>query len=148
MKSAARRFSRALAALSPLLLATLLFAGCSGSAQHQVVSAVGECSSCHSEEKPLFEWGVSVPEDTVESASSVTVSADADEVVVCVPRFTVEDGSRYVPVEAARAALDGGTATFELEEGLWAICVEEGDTARARLVHVDPSRADAASIEL
>ncbi|WP_080797322.1 hypothetical protein [Arabiibacter massiliensis] len=140
--------ARVLAAACSIVVGALLLAGCSSAAQHQVVGAGEECSSCHSEEKAVYERGADVPSGAVESGIRVAVSSDADAVSVCVPRFTAEDGSRYVPVEASRMALDAGSATLELEEGLWAICVDDGDSARAQLVRVDPSRSDSAEIKL
>lgn len=148
MAVSAARIVRALAVVCALGAGALLLPGCSGAAQHQVIGAGEECSSCHSEEKALYERGAEAPAGATESGPIVAVSADADAVVVCVPRFTSEDGSRYVPVESSRAALEGGSAMLELEAGLWAICVDEGDTARARLVHVDPTRSDSGSVEL
>lgn len=137
----------ALACAACLALSAVLLAGCAGENRHQVISAGETCASCHSEEKPVFE-GVEVPASAVRSDGGVTVKADAPSVSVCRPVFTETDGSSYVPEESASAALADGQAVLELEEGLWALCVDEGDTARAKLVHVDAGNPEGAVVEL
>lgn len=134
----------AAAACALALAGASALVGCSAG-QHQVIDPNEPCSSCHSEEKDTYEWGVDVPASVVESGPRVTVRADARAVSVCTPTFTSENGSSYVPVQVTTATLSGGEAVVELEDGLWALCVDEGDTARAQLVHVD-SDADAAAV--
>lgn len=136
-------------ALTMLALGVLLVAltGCSA-AQHQIIDAGQDCKACHSEEKPTYEGGAGVPADVVESGAQVTVETDAASIVVCRPVFTSEDGSTFVPEKASSAPVSGGRATVELEDGLWALCVDEGDTARAQLIHVDSSSASTAVVKL
>lgn len=140
-------FVPALACAACLALSAVLLAGCAGSGQHQVIGASETCASCHSEEKPVFE-GVEVPASAVRSDGSVTIKADAPSVTVCRPVFTAQDGSSYVPEESASASLVDGQAVVELDEGLWALCVDEGDAARARLVHVGAGNPEGAVVEL
>ena len=68
--------------------------------------------------------------------------------VVARPVFTAEDGSGFVPVIDSSVALDGGEAVVELEDGLWALCLDEGDKARAKLVRVDSASDATAVVEL
>lgn len=145
----ARTFAKAAGASAALALALAALVGCAGGS-HQVIGANESCASCHSEERETFDWGVAVPAGTVESGPSVTVKArgDASSVSVCVPAFTAEDGSAFVPVEAAKVAVSGGEAVVELEDGLWALCIDEGDSARSRLVHVASTSGEAAVVEL
>ncbi|WP_270298159.1 hypothetical protein [Eggerthella sinensis] len=143
------------AALRPLPLALAAacalgaLAGCS-SGSHQVIDANESCVSCHSDEKETFEWGVPVPDGVIECGPSVAVKVkgDASSIAVCTPVFTAENGSTFVPVQQMTAALSGGEAVLELDDGLWALCVDEGDHARSQLVRVDSSNGETAVVEL
>ncbi|MFQ7010683.1 MAG: hypothetical protein ACLRRN_07380 [Oscillospiraceae bacterium] len=53
-----------------------------------------------------------------------------------------------MPVIDSSVALDGGEAVVELEDGLWALCLDEGDKARAKLVRVDSASDATAVVEL
>lgn len=120
---------RVLAAAALPLMGAVTLAGCSGASQHQVIDRNVACSSCHSDEKPVYE-GATVPSETVESGSRVQVKTSGAAVaVVARPVFTAEDGSGFVPVIDSSVALDGGEAVVELEDGLWALCLDEGDKA-------------------
>ena len=111
---------RVLAAAALPLMGAVTLAGCSGASQHQVIDRNVACSSCHSDEKPVYE-GATVPSETVESGSRVQVKTSGAAVaVVARPVFTAEDGSGFVPVIDSSVALDGGEAVVELEDGLWA----------------------------
>lgn len=141
------------AALRPLSLALAAscalgaLVGCS-SGSHQVIDANEGCASCHSDEKEAFAPGENAPAGTLESGSTVTVRADAASIAVCTPTFTAADGSTFVPVQQSTAALSGGEAVLELDDGLWALCVDEGDHARSQLVRVDSSNGETAVVEL
>ena len=151
---------RVLAAAALPLMGAATLAGCSGASQHQVIDRNVACSSCHSDEKPVYE-GATVPSETVESGSvsythlrvesgsRVQVKTSGAAVaVVARPVFTAEDGSGFVPVIDSSVALDGGEAVVELEDGLWALCLDEGDKARAKLVRVDSASDATAVVEL
>lgn len=139
---------RVLAAAALPLMGAVTLAGCSGASQHQVIDRNVACSSCHSVEKPVYE-GATVPSETVESGSRVQVKTSGAAVaVVARPVFTAEDGSGFVPVVDSSVALDGGEAVVELEDGLWALCLDEGDKARAKLVRVDSASDATAVVEL
>ena len=73
---------------------------------------------------------------------------DAAAVVVAEPLFTSEDGARFVPVQVRTVSLSGGEAALELDDGLWALCVDDGDAARAQLVRVDSASDAIAVVEL
>jgi hypothetical protein len=141
------------AALRPLSLALAAscalgaLVGCS-SGSHQVIDANEGCASCHSDEKETFAPGENALAGTLESGSTVTVRADAASIAVCTPTFTAADGSTFVPVQQSTAALSGGEAVLELDDGLWALCVDEGDHARSQLVRVDSSNGETAVVEL
>lgn len=114
---------RVLAAAALPLMGAATLAGCSGASQHQVIDRNVACSSCHSDEKPVYE-GATVPSETVESGSRVQVKTSGAAVaVVARPVFTAEDG-------------------------LWALCLDEGDKARAKLVRVDSASDATAVVEL
>ncbi len=99
---------RVLAAAALPLMGAVTLAGCSGASQHQVIDRNVACSSCHSDEKPVYE-GATVPSETVESGSRVQVKTSGAAVaVVARPVFTAEDGSGFVPVIDSSVALDGG----------------------------------------
>lgn len=105
---------RVLAAAALPLMGAATLAGCSGASQHQVIDRNVACSSCHSDEKPVYE-GATVPSETVESGSRVQVKTSGAAVaVVARPVFTAEDGSGFVPVIDSSVALDGGEAVVEL----------------------------------
>ena len=53
-----------------------------------------------------------------------------------------------MPVIDSSVAVDGGEAVVELEDGLWALCLDEGDKARAKLVRVDSASDATAVVEL
>lgn len=134
-------------ALALSLAAALSLPGCSP-AQHQVIDENQACVSCHADDKAsrLVE-GAPVPSTAMESGSELTVRTSEASVVVCRPEFASEDGSYYVPVQVSTAKVDG-EAVLKLEDGLWAICIDEGDTARSQLVRVDSASDAAAVVEL
>lgn len=125
----------------------LALAGCSP-AQHQVIESGEECRGCHSEDRPTYEWDAGMSLNAVESGSHVTVETDAASIAVCRPVLTAEDGSSFVPEKVSEVPVVDGQAAVELEDGLWALCVDEGDTARAKLVHVDSSSASGTVVKL
>ena len=141
------------AALRPLSLALAsacalgALAGCS-SGTHQVIDVNEECASCHSDGKETFEPVEGASAGVRESGPRVTVRADASSIAVCTPVFTAADGSAFVPVRQTTAALSGGEAVVELDDGLWALCVDEGDRARSQLVRVDSSNSETTVVEL
>ena len=141
-----RAFSlRGASALVLASLAAVPLAGCSGG--HQVIEAGEDCSSCHADEKAVFEIS-GVPEGAVESGSRVVVETQAASVSVCVPLLASEDGSYYVFEERSRASAEDGRVELELEYGLWALCPDGGGTSASVRVHVDSSRSDAATVGL
>ena len=79
-----------------------------------------------------------MPLNVEESGSRVTVETDAETIAICRPVLTTEDGSSFVPEKVSEVSVVDGQATVELEDGLWALCVDEGDTARAKRLHDEP----------
>lgn len=119
--------------------------GCAPS-QHQIIGTNESCVTCHADGKTTYEVGT--PFDVVQTGSTVMVNTQADSLVVCTPTFTSEDGSHYVPVQVTVVKVEGQEKSIELEDGLWALCVDEGDTARTKLVSVNSSRTESAVVEL
>lgn len=145
LRSPIRALAPALAL--PLVAATAL-AGCSDASQHQVIDRNEACATCHSEEKPSYERAED-PAGTAQSGTRVRVKASgASAVAVTEPLFTSEDGARFVPLQEKTVSLNGGEAVVELDDGLWALCVDDGDAARARLVRVDSASDAEAVVEL
>lgn len=145
MPFAKSRFG-AIAALALVVLVAAL-AGCAPG-QHQVIDASEACVSCHSDDKAVCSWGADVPAGTIESGPAVTVKTDASSVLVCMPAFTFEDGSAFVPVRDRAVSVREGEAAVQLEDGSWALCTDRGGSVRAQLVHVSSSSPHAAVVEL
>ena len=134
----------AAACTSVLAFGVLGLTGCSGA--HQIIAAGEDCSSCHSDSKESYD--VASPKDAVASNGTVNVKTSASSVVVCVPTFISEDGSRFVPEQRRTVNVSGGQASIELEQGTWALVVADGDNVKAsKIVVVDGSSA-AADVEL
>ncbi len=132
------------ACAAALTLGALGLVGCSGA--HQVIGAGQACSSCHSDTKATYE--VSSPKDAVTCSGTVNVKTSASSVVVCVPTFISEDGSRFVPEQRRTVNVSNGTATLDLEQGTWAIVVADGDNVKASKVVVVDASASSADVEL
>ena len=94
-----------------------------------------DCSSCHSDEKTTYE--VAAPKNITEAGGKVIVRTSADKLVVCEVKFTSEDGSRYVPVNHSTANVENGEAVIAPGEGIWAICIDEGDSSKSVLVRTE-----------
>lgn len=121
----------------------LSLAGCAAG-PHQIIESEGQCVDCHSDSHEIYDVDASSKATAV--ASTVDVTADADEVVVCKPLFTSEDGSYFVPLSQRTFSVEGGVAKVELEPGTWVLAIDKGETAVSKLVTV--SDDGAASIEL
>ncbi len=109
-----------------------MLAGCSGGNTHQIIAAGQNCSACHSDEKATFE--VAQPKDAAETSGEVVVKTSADKLVICKVAFTSEDGSSYVPVQHSTVTVTDGQASITLDEGTWAICINEGSSSKSALV--------------
>lgn len=134
----------AAACASALAFGALGLSGCSGA--HQMIAAGEDCSSCHSDSKASYD--VASPKDAVASNGTVNVKTSASSVVVCVPTFISEDGSRFVPEQRRTVNVSGSQASIELEQGTWALVVADGDNVKtSKIVVVDGSSA-AADVEL
>lgn len=109
-----------------------MLAGCSGGNTHQIIAAGQDCSACHSDEKATFE--VAQPKDAAETSGEVIVKTSAGKLVVCEVVFTSEDGSSYVPVQHSTVTVADGQASITLDEGTWAVCIDEGGSSKSVLV--------------
>lgn len=121
----------------------LSLSGCAAGA-HQIVESEGECVSCHSDSHEFYDVDASSKATSV--SASVEVTADAEEIAVCKPLFTSEDGSYYVPLMQRTFSVEGGIAKVELEPGTWVLAIDKGESAVSKLVTV--SGDGATSIEL
>lgn len=131
------------AVLGALLLA---LPGCAAG-PHQVIGANDECPTCHSDQKATYEVDAGTV-NAAQAGSTVAVETQASEIAVCRPTFTAQDGSYFVPVEVRTVPVVDGRATVELEDGLWALCIDKGDTATSMLVSADSSFAANTNIAL
>ena len=110
-------------------------AGCAGGNTHQVIAMGQNCSSCHPDEKTTYK--AILPKNITEADGEVTVRISADKLVVCEVKFTSEDSSRYVPVNHGTVNVENGEAVITPSEGIWAICIDEGDFSKSELVHLE-----------
>ena len=144
----AKRALPALPALLSSVFLALALAGCSPAA-HEVVDASQDCSSCHSEEKAVYDAPSQGFPGAQTVGASATVNASALSVVVCEPRFTSEEGSSFVPVRVAECKTAGGVANIEFpSDGPWVLC-PDGDSSKAVLVVSEEGyNVDHAAVEL
>ncbi len=134
---------RAALLLTFAFIVALCCAGCSKTG-HQIVTQ--SCGDCHRDVPETFE--VESPKGAIESCGAVVVSAE-DEVVICKPVFTDEEGTMYVPVSKAVCNPTNGTATLALDPGVWAICKSDGDEASiGKLVIVTEDSTEIPTIKL
>lgn len=143
----ARSVRLAGAVSAALLLATgLVLAGCSHKGtQHQIVDASESCTTCHGE-KQTFD--TTAHSDAIQSNGTVHVKTDATQIVVCKPVFTSSDGSAWTPIRDHAVAVPNGQADVELSEGIWAICVDNGDSSTGKIVVVSSDAAEGGDITL
>lgn len=143
---------RILAIVCSVCIMSVLLVGCSAepgesTKQHHVINPGKACDTCHDLEE-TYDLEASDIDNILEVGTTVTVQTDAEEVTVCVPNFTKEDGSKYTPEAKTVTAVENGEATLELEEGIWAICLDNGgDDADCILVSATAD-GEAATLEL
>lgn len=144
----ARRRARVLAAATAALVlaSTVALAGCSHKGtHHQIVDANEDCTTCHGE-KQTFDS--TAHNDAVQSNGTVHVTADATQLVVCKPVFTSSDGSAWTPIRDHTVPAPNGEADVALPEGVWAICVDKGDSSIGKIVVVSPDASEGGDITL
>ncbi len=129
---------------SAIMGATL--AGCSVTT-HQIVSSTDSCASCHSEVPATYDVADSEVSVTQTCGTTITVETSQSEVIACKPLYVSESGKDYVPLRKQTARVDDGKATLELEEGLWLIAIDKGDSSKSVFIYVDAS-AENATISL
>ena len=134
--------------LATAIAGTAMFAGCSGGNTHQIIAAGQDCSACHSSEKATFE--VAQPKDAAKTSGEVVAKTSADKLAICEVVFTAEDGSSYVPVQHSTVTVAGEQASITLDEGTWAICIDEGGSSKSVLVQAtnDSTAESPLTIEL
>ncbi len=123
---------------------SIALAACSGS--HQVIGYGEACSSCHSDTKSVYD--VASPKDAVTCNGSVTVKTSASSITLCKPTFISEDGSRYVPEQSKSISVSGGQASVQLDEGIWALVVADGDNVKSSKVIIVDSSSSPADVDL
>ncbi|MBE6466075.1 hypothetical protein [Denitrobacterium detoxificans] len=133
------------ACLSAAALMCALFLGGCGPKGHQIVSPTKECTSCHGEKTT---YGTTAHNDALHSNNTVTVSTKADKVSVCTPLFTSADGTAYTPILDHVENVEGGKVTLQLDDGVWAICLDNGDSSVGQIVVVSSDESDSATITL
>lgn len=126
-------------------LALGALAGCTKSG-HQIVDQGQQCTQCHGEKTTYDDTAHS---DAIHTNSTFTVkTSKADQVVVCDPKFTSSDGTAYTPIRIKNVPLQNGQATVTLDDGIYAICIDQGDSSIGRIVVVDASVSDSAEVTL
>lgn len=110
-----------------LIVPGIALTGC-GTAQHQVIKANDSCISCHDASMEAAEAPVSALEAT-SVGLELTVETSRATVSVCEPLYTHNATVPYVPREVRSVQVVNGKATVRLEEGLWAIAVQEAGGA-------------------
>ncbi len=118
--------------------------GC-GARAHETIDSGKACESCHSEKQT---YDVSEPKDAITCGNTITVETDAESVAVCAPIFTSEDGSAYVPELRSQAKVENGTASIELDEGTYAICLINGSKVEKSQIVTVKEGASEATINL
>lgn len=104
---------------------------------HQVIDRGEDCTSCHEGadfDKDSLVFDVENPQPAAKTDAFVTVKTNASEVIVCRPTFIAEDGSKFVPERDKSVKVSDGSATIELGEGCWALCIDHGDSADGVIV--------------
>lgn len=112
---------------SALAVAITALTGC-GIAQHQVIKANDRCIACHDANMKEAD----TPAASLEITSvglELTVETSHATVSVCEPLYTDNAAVPYVPREIRSAKVVDGKATVQLEEGIWAIAVQEAGGA-------------------
>ena len=143
-----KRTSKVLAATLVLTMGLFGLSACSGGLNHEILDSGEECLSCHEEEPQTYELD-SAPSSATDCGTTITVTTDAEEVYVCDPTFASEDGAKYVPFAETRVSVSDGQATVDLEEGVWAICIDNGDgSSKGVLVNASASNSEEVTIEL
>lgn len=136
------------AGLFALSLATL--AGCGAGAQgtvtHQIVQGANACVTCHPSDRAPF--ADATPANATACNGTVEVTTNSDTVIVCKPLCGKEDGSFCIPERMTSVKVEDGKATVELEEGIWAVCIDKGGSSNGVIVNVTPGAGQAVSATL
>lgn len=134
-------------ALALVLASVPLFTtGCTAKGTHQVIALNEQCESCHSQ--PMDTYEPSQPSSAVPVGETMTVRTSEPQVLLCKPRFVSEDGSDYVPVEWKRFPVEGGSAEVILEEGVWCLAIDKGDSSKTALVSCSAENSPDTAIDL
>ena len=140
-----RRMFTGAAAVALAFACALSLSGCHKGAQHQIVDPTENCTTCHGE-KQTFDN--TAHNDALQSNGTVHVKADATQLIVCKPVFTSSDGSAWTPIRDHVVAAPNGEADVTLPEGVWAICVDKGDSSTGKIVVVTADAAEGGEITL
>ena len=108
------------------LMGAATLAGCSGASQHQVIDRNVACSSCHSDEKPVYE-GATVPRKPLRAGRGCRSRHREPRLRRRATCFHCRGRLGFRACDRFVRRLDGGEAVVELEDGLWALCLDEGD---------------------
>lgn len=126
---------------------TLTLCACSQANSHEILTSQETCSDCHSDEKPVYS---ATSSDTALICDTrVTVETEESHVVLCEPLFINEEASSFVPKELKRYPVqDGQVVISGLDSGLWALCVDYGDSSKGVLINVEVGSSYQASVML
>ena len=139
-----KRFANVAAACGLATVAAFGLAGCSGA--HEIIDSGKQCTSCHADKQT---YDVASPLSAIQTGTNVTVQTSASCIEVCSVTFISEDGSKFVPERCRTVSVDGGSATIELSDGTWALCVANGNSvSKSVLVCVDSGLQAETSVSL
>lgn len=133
---------RIIAAIASLMTIVILF-GCGASTQHKMVTH--ECEECKKKGVEIYE--VEEPIGAIKTGSEFVVKAD-EEVYLCRPQFTTERGAKYIPFKSAVFDMKNGEVLLHLKPGVYALCLDRGDSCVGQLVVVSEDCTDSPEIEL
>lgn len=135
-------------AAAGVLAGALALAGCSsaGTVTHQIISSENVCINCHSGDRQAY--ADATPANVQTCNGTVEVSTDASAVYVCRPLCGTEDGSFCIPLQGTQVSVKDGTATIQLEEGTWIVCIDTGGASSGVLVTTDASANEPLEVTL
>lgn len=125
------------------MFSVLAMPACSSSTQHRIMTTV--CQECEDEGVETYE--VEQPVGSKKSGGTVIIQAD-EPVYLCNPVFTSKNGSSYIPYAVSRYNMNDGEVKVTLKPGVYAFCLDRGDSSIGKLVVVSEDYSDVPEIKL
>ena len=92
---------------------------------------VNPCEECADAET----YEVEVPAGSLTSCGTVVIRSE-EPVYLCEPVFTNKKGSTYIPYAKSRCNMRQGEVTINLQPGVYAFCLDRGDSSIGKVVVV------------